>query len=186
MDDEKILNALNDLLDKSKTLNPYNKKDVDSWWNTVRFSLFRMGSHYSKEASNINFNLHGSIDPFESEDERRLRIAEDRQKHIDEVVALLDGVIKEIEMFGLAQEDEQPKTTSNTNSNVNVSVTQNQSSNTIIKLSDYDSKTQECLTELLFELKAERRDKNKIKKLLSKLADVSIEILIKLFTSVQP
>ena len=177
---ENLIEFFKARLEDAKSIDPVtDEKKLECWWEKCLFCAEHMEEIYKKKLSGVMFRpqivtygYDGSLPDYAAYERARTRGFEDAKNKIN-------IVIEDLEAFGYVGNFTPP-----TNHNTEISISNNnfqQQSNTVkIDISAYDPEVQECIKELVKELKG-KKDKSKIKKLLAKLTDVGLDVLKKIF-----
>ena len=177
---ENLIKFFKARLEDAKSIDPVaDEKKMERWWEKCLFCAEHMGEIYKKKLSGVMFGPQvityrddWSLSDYTVYERARVEGFEDAKNKIN-------IVIEDLEVFGYFGNFTLP-----TNHNAGISISNNnfqQQSNTVkIDISAYDPEVQECIKELVKELKG-KKDKSKIKKLLAKLTDVGLDVLKKIF-----
>lgn len=110
-----------------------------------------------------------------------------RAEGLEDAKQVINGIIDELSTFGYATENRMSdvggkREAMDNNSSIVINNTnaQLQSQSIKIDLSSYSTEVRECVEEILVELQS-KKDKTKIKALLSKLTDIGIDVLTAIF-----
>lgn len=160
------------------------------WWGLCKTCCERMGKRYEDRARKVGF----SLDIFyidEQSDKLEYRCGVARASGFEDAKRVINGIIDELSTFGYSAETESRMSDvgcgegvvgnhrgiviNNTNTQL-----QSQSQSIKIDLSSYSTEVRECVEEILVELQG-KKDKTKIKALLSKLTDIGIDVLTAIF-----
>lgn len=166
-------------LKESDDIDPIKDKDgLLRWWEVCRTCCERMGKPYEKRTTGVTFS---PMIYFENESRVELehRNKEARIKGFNRAKKVIIDTINDLSTFGYTgiQYD---YTNNKRNIIIQNNIMQSQSQSMKIDLSAYDPKVQKCINELIAELRTDK-DKNKIKKLLSRLTDISVDVLVAIF-----
>ena len=156
------------------------------WWGLCKACCERMGKRYEDRARKVGF----SLDIFymdEQSDKLESSRGVARAEGFEDAKQVINGIIDELSTFGYATENRMSdvggkREAMDNNSSIVINNTnaQLQSQSIKIDLSSYSTEVRECVEEILAELQG-KKDKTKIKALLSKLTDIGIDVLTAIF-----
>lgn len=183
MDADKLIVFFTKKLEEIPQLRQLNSTDepaFNTWWNGVKATTERMGKEYVSRASDVNF--WGSsviIGDYSAAEEKQ-----DYLRGLDQAQSFLEALIEELGLWGF--KGQLPKTTDNKHPapnrnvilNLTISQKQAQEITQTINLSQYSQEVQNCVKQLLEELKKQEKDKTKIVGLVKWLADKGTDALI--------
>ena len=156
------------------------------WWGLCKTCCERMGKRYEDRAKKVDFSLH-ILYMGEQSDKLESRRGVARAEGFEDAKQVINGIIDELSTFGYATENrmsdvggEREAMDNNSSIVVNNTNAQLQSQSIKIDLSSYSTEVRECVEEILAELQG-KKDKTKIKALLSKLTDIGIDVLTAIF-----
>mgnify|MGYP000893802441 CR=1 FL=1 len=156
------------------------------WWGLCKTCCERMGKRYEDRARKVDFSLH-ILYMGEQSDKLESRRGVARAEGFEDAKQVINGIIDELSTFGYATENRMSdvggkREAMDNNSSIVINNTnaQLQSQSIKIDLSSYSTEVRECVEEILVELQG-KKDKTKIKALLSKLTDIGIDVLTAIF-----
>mgnify|MGYP000847939390 FL=1 len=156
------------------------------WWGLCKTCCERMGKRYEDRAKKVDFSLH-ILYMGEQSDKLESRRGVARASGFEDAKQVINGIIDELSTFGYATENrmsdvggEREAMDNNSSIVINNTNAQLQSQSIKIDLSSYSTEVRECVEEILAELQG-KKDKTKIKALLSKLTDIGIDVLTAIF-----
>lgn len=156
------------------------------WWGLCKTCCERMGKRYEDRAKKVDFSLH-ILYMGEQSDKLESRRGVARAEGFEDAKQVINGIIDELSTFGYATENrmsdvggEREAMDNNSSIVINNTNAQLQSQSIKIDLSSYSTEVRECVEEILAELQG-KKDKTKIKALLSKLTDIGIDVLTAIF-----
>lgn len=156
------------------------------WWGLCKTCCERMGKRYEDRAKKVDFSLH-ILYMGEQSDKLESRRGVARAEGFEDAKQVINGIIDELSTFGYATENRMSdvggkREAMDNNSSIVINNTnaQLQSQSIKIDLSSYSTEVRECVEEILVELQG-KKDKTKIKALLSKLTDIGIDVLTAIF-----
>lgn len=156
------------------------------WWGLCRACCERMGKRYEDRARKVGFSL-SIFYMDEQSDKLESRRGVARAEGFEDAKQVINGIIDELSTFGYATENrmsdiggEREAMDNNSSIVINNTNAQLQSQSIKIDLSSYSTEVRECVEEILVELQG-KKDKTKIKALLSKLTDIGIDVLTAIF-----
>lgn len=155
-----------------------NKQDVELWWSSLQRCANRMGRDYSELLGKIEFRsrMHFMGEPGLSDFMDQKARVEDLSK----AKVNIQKIIDDLETFGYVS----PKLNTSENQSSRGQdriVINNQNTSVIVHSSDLSHETQELIKKLQNELSKKHKNKELIKTLLVKLADVGLDVLEKVF-----
>ena len=168
-------------LEEAKEIDAANNPDkLKRWWNSILSCCDRMGENYLKRAKRISFSP-GFYILEESNYSIESRRAESRQSGLKEAVVLIESIVDELNDWGFCVDKQNNSEVISKNSNVNnINISQNQSQNIKIDISDCNAESRQYIEDLIKELNG-KKDRKVIKGLLSKLTDVGLDVIEKIF-----
>lgn len=156
------------------------------WWGLCKACCERMGKRYEDRARKVGFSL-SIFYMDEQSDKLESRRGVARAEGFEDAKQVINGIIDELSTFGYATENrmsdvggEREAMDNNSSIVINNTNAQLQSQSIKIDLSSYSTEVRECVEEILVELQG-KKDKTKIKALLSKLTDIGIDVLTAIF-----
>ena len=156
------------------------------WWGLCKTCCERMGKRYEDRAKKVGFSL-SIFYMDEQSDKLESRRGVARAEGFEDAKQVINGIIDELSTFGYATENrmsdvggEREAMDNNSSIVINNTNAQLQSQSIKIDLSSYSTEVRECVEEILVELQG-KKDKTKIKALLSKLTDIGIDVLMAIF-----
>ena len=156
------------------------------WWGLCKACCERMGKRYEDRARKVGFSL-SIFYMDEQSDKLESRHGVARAEGFEDAKQVINGIIDELSTFGYATENrmsdvggEREAMDNNSSIVINNTNAQLQSQSIKIDLSSYSTEVRECVEEILVELQG-KKDKTKIKALLSKLTDIGIDVLTAIF-----
>lgn len=156
------------------------------WWGLCKACCERMGKRYEDRARKVGFSL-SIFYMDEQSDKLESRRGVARAEGLEDAKQVINGIIDELSTFGYATENRMSdvggkREAMDNNSSIVINNTnaQLQSQSIKIDLSSYSTEVRECVEEILVELQS-KKDKTKIKALLSKLTDIGIDVLTAIF-----
>ena len=145
-----------------------------------------MGKRYEDRARKVGFSL-SIFYMDEQSDKLESSRGVARAEGFEDAKRVINGIIDELSTFGYAAENrmsdvggEREAMDNNSSIVINNTNAQLQSQSIKIDLSSYSTEVRECVEEILVELRG-KKDKTKIKALLSKLTDIGIDVLTAIF-----
>ncbi len=183
MDTDKLTAFFAKKLEEIPRLRQLNGTDdpaFNTWWNAIKATSERMGKEYVNRASGVNF--WGSsvvVGDYSAAEEKQ-----DYLQGLDQAQSFMEALIEELNLWGFKGQPQ--KSTASKNSalngnvvlNLTISQKQAQEITQTIHLSQYNQDVQDCVKQLLDELKRQDKDKNKIIGLVKWLADKGADALI--------
>ena len=159
------------------------------WWGLCKTCCERMGKRYEDRAKKVGFSL-SIFYMDEQSDKLESSRGVARAEGFEDAKRVINGIIDELSTFGYAAENrmsdvggEREAMDNNSSIVINNTNAQLQSQSIKIDLSSYSTEVRECVEEILVELQG-KKDKTKIKALLSKLTDIGIDVLTAIFLHV--
>lgn len=156
------------------------------WWGLCKACCERMGKRYEDRARKVGFSL-SIFYMDEQSDKLESSRGVARAEGFEDAKRVINGIIDELSTFGYAAENrmsdvggEREAMDNNSSIVINNTNAQLQSQSIKIDLSSYSTEVRECVEEILVELRG-KKDKTKIKALLSKLTDIGIDVLTAIF-----
>lgn len=156
------------------------------WWGLCKTCCERMGKRYEDRARKVGFSL-SIFYMDEQSDKLESSRGVARAEGFEDAKRVINGIIDELSTFGYAAENrmsdvggEREAMDNNSSIVINNTNAQLQSQSIKIDLSSYSTEVRECVEEILVELRG-KKDKTKIKALLSKLTDIGIDVLTAIF-----
>lgn len=176
-------------LREAEKIDPVGDEDgLLRWWGLCKTCCERMGKRYEDRARKVGFSLSiYYIDEQSDKLESRRGVA--RASGFEDAKQVINGIIDELSTFGYSAETENRMSDVGCGEGVvgnhrgiviNNTNTQLQSQSIKIDLSSYSTEVRECVEEIFVELQS-KKDKTKIKALLSKLTDIGIDVLTAIF-----
>lgn len=178
---ENLIGFFTKKLEEAKEIDAANNPDkLKRWWNSVTSCCSRMGNSYIQRAGSISF-YPGYYFMGESDYSVESREAKSRQSGLKEAVVLIESIVDELNDWGFCVDKQNNNEVISKNSNVNnINISQNQNQNVKIDISDCSTESRQYIEDLVKELNG-KKDKKVIKGLLSKLTDVGLDVIEKIF-----
>lgn len=178
---ENLIKFFTKKLEEAKEIDAVNNPDkLKRWWNSIMSCCARMGNSYIQRADSISF-YPGYYFMGESDYSVESRKAESRQSGLREAVVLIESIVDELNDWGFCVDRPKNNESISKNSNINnINISQSQSQNMKIDISDCNTESRQYIEDLIKELNG-KKDKKVIKELLSKLTDVGLDVIEKIF-----
>lgn len=176
---ENLIKFFKKKLRDAQTIDVVNNPDaLKRWWNSILSCCNRMGESYLMRAKQISFSP-GFYVLGESDYSVESRRAEYRRSGLSDALVFIESILDELNDWGFTMERKEKGNTTAQSSNIN-NVNINQSQNIKLDISSCSPESRKCVEDLVKELNG-RKDKKVIKKILSKLTDVGLDVIEKIF-----
>ena len=181
---ENLIGFFETKLQEAEKIDPVeDEMKLMRWWNLCKTCCKKMGRAYEERTENVSFVSRVYSYRTVSPEEIERRRTDARTRGFNEAKNVIIDTINDLSTFGYigTQYDHaNNKHEDTSNMIIQNNIMQSQSQSMKIDLSAYDPEVQECINELIAELRTDK-DKNKIKKLLSRLTDISVDVLVAIF-----